>query len=219
MSLNAGIIVMIIATLFSAYTLIQAHVDDPRHHRAKQIRPGSLDNVSLTVSADGTQVTLAGDFGLGLTAKLKDLLAVHSGVAAIVLDSDGGNVFEGRGVAKLIAERGLDTIVHGRCLSACTTAFVAGRRRLLGPDGKLGFHQFGFADAHAFPAVDPTEEQEKDRAYFAGRGIDPEFLTKIFQAPQAGIWISDPAELLAASVVHEITAAPAPGEGSEKVPQ
>lgn len=146
-------------------------------------------------------VVIDGPFEVGLSRDLKRLLTEDPGIAAVILNSDGGRIFEARGVARQILENGLDTYVYGHCRSACTIAFMAGETRRLGEKGRLGFHSYGLNAVIAF--VDTLEEQEKDKAFFRERGVDASFVQRAFATPHEEIWQPDAGELLRSGVVHE----------------
>jgi len=153
---------------------------------------------------DATLLRFSGSFELGVIKKLDALLQQHPGLRGIVLDSSGGHVYEGRGVAKLVQRQGLDTYVFGSCSSTCTTVFIAGNTRVLGPQGRLGFHrQWMDADYPVF-LVDEEAEMRKDLDFYAAQGIAPAFRDKVFVTPHDRLWFPSPDELLAAGVVHRI---------------
>ena len=127
-------------------------------------------------------------------------------IEAIVLNSDGGRVFEARGVGRQIMENGLDTHVSDHCRSACTIAFIAGETRRLGPEGQLGFHSYRLDAALAFS--DPLEEQGKDKAFFIEQGIDPDFIDRAFSTTHDAMWHPTRDHLLSAGVVHEVISDP-----------
>lgn len=130
----------------------------------------------LPISADGRSITLAGNLDYDLNAALEAALAQNAGIARIVLGSVGGNIFAARAVAINITRLQLDTHVDGKCYSACTLAFMAGRHRTLGPEGRLGFHQYVIPGELRVKILDIEAEQLKDRNYLASRGITEEFL-------------------------------------------
>ena len=47
---------------------------------------------------------------------------------------------EAKKLARYVQNRGLDTYAEGRCESACTIVFIAGRDRAATPNARLGFH-------------------------------------------------------------------------------
>lgn len=160
----------------------------------------------LTLSDDATVVHFSGSFELGVTKKLRAILQKHSTVTGIVLASRGGNIYEGRGVAKLIRDHGLDSYVFETCSSACTTAFIAGQTRNLGPNGRLGFHQYGLEADYQVPLIDIAAEQDTDRKFYRSQKIKDEFLDRVFAASHADLWFPSEDELLEAGVVHMIGA-------------
>ena len=203
-----GIAASIILTLIIVYSGFQS-LFLYRQGMLDAAAPGRVPaaGYSLTLTDDGHLLHLKGDFEFGITGKVEALLRRHPGVEGIVLSSDGGQVYEGRGVARLIVGYGLDTYVFETCKSACATAFIGGAIRTLGADGKLGFHQYRLDAGFVNPLVDAGAEQEKDRGFYADRDIDPGFLRRIFDRPYDEIWFPDRDELLAAGVVHRIAGA------------
>jgi hypothetical protein len=159
---------------------------------------------ALTLSDDGTVIFLNGSFEGGITKGLAALMEEHRALRTVVLESPGGNTFEGRGVARLIRAHRLDTHVAGDCFSACTLAFIAGEARTLGPRGRLGFHQYGLDAQYQLPFVDIADEQDSDRETFEARSVGKEFVEKIFDAPHEGLWIPSSGELVDAGVIHAI---------------
>ncbi len=147
---------------------------------------------------------LRGDLQNGTTRVLETWLDERPDIEGIVLDSIGGRVYEGRGVARLVTERGLDTYTLTGCYSACTTAFIAGEKRFLADGAKLGFHQYRYDSSSNLGYLDSASEQEKDRAWYRGRGIDKRFLDRVFDTPGDDMWYPSYSLLLEYGVVHAI---------------
>ncbi|MFT5397741.1 MAG: hypothetical protein ACI8XW_000528, partial [Gammaproteobacteria bacterium] len=119
----------------------------------------------------------------------------------------GGQIYEGRGLSKLFTENEFDTYVYGECSSACTTAFVGGKRRYIGPRGKLGFHQYRVETteySQFVPFYDIRVEQQRDLALFKARGIDQDFLGEMFYQPANKIWFPDHSTLHQARIIHDV---------------
>ena len=163
---------------------------------------------ALSLLDDGTTVEMSGEFEIGVTRDLRTVLDDHPGATRLALSSDGGYVNQGRAVARLIEERGLDTVVLGTCKSACVIAYMAGRNRLLGPDGAIGFHQYFYEGRVAHPTIDQDAEFRRDLDYFISRGVDPVFLDDALAATHDTIWLPDASALVAAGVVHTILPPP-----------
>lgn len=199
------IVASVIAGMVTMATTIQSIVEatsDRTPNSAKLDTDAVPPAYKIKLIADEFLILIDGEFVPGLTRDLKELLNSGSDVRGVVLNSDGGRIFEARGIAKLIGERQLATYVYRMCQSACATAFIAGSPRHLGEQGRLGFHQYRL---HAInPFIDVAEEQEKDRAFFRSRGIAPDLLARIFETPHETMWYPTPDELMNANVINEI---------------
>ena len=147
---------------------------------------------------------LKGSFELGITQNLKALLDRQGDIKGLILESDGGRIYEARRIARMVRDRGLTTYVLHHCNSACTTAFIGGKSRVLGANGTLGFHKYWLDAQLQHPFVDLKAEQEKDRAFYRSSNITAQFLDRIFDKPHTGLWQPDHATLLKAGVVHKI---------------
>ena len=200
-----GIVVSLLFTLVSVFMAVQNSFIEPDEDLSSVVwERERASKYALTISDDSTYVYLNGSFELGITKNLRALLQQHPNVKDIVLASQGGNIYEGRGVAKLIRERGLDSYVLEACSSACTTAFIAGATRTLGPNGHLGFHQYGLEADYQVPLVDIAGEQNTDRKFYQSQKIKDAFLDRVFDAAQSDLWVPSAEELLEAGVVHRV---------------
>ena len=160
-----------------------------------------IPEYTLDLIKQDTLIHLRGPFEIGITNNVSDLIDRYPQVTGIILDSEGGQIYEGRGLAKLIRENKLQTFSLEQCLSSCTTAFVAGVTRSLGTNAKLGFHQY--KTYSLIPSINVDNEQAKDIAIFVKQGIAPEFIDKIFMHPPESMWWPEIDELVAAGVVHQ----------------
>jgi len=155
---------------------------------------------SLDMIEQDSLIHLRGPFEIGITNKVEDLIALHPEITGIILDSEGGQIYEGRGLARLISENRLETFSLANCLSSCTTAFVAGTTRTLGTKARLGFHQY--KTYSIIPSIDVENEQAKDIAIFVNQGVSAAFIEKIFIQPPELMWWPEIDELVDAGVVH-----------------
>ncbi|WP_133485234.1 hypothetical protein [Aliiroseovarius marinus] len=144
-----------------------------------------------------------GQIVLGVTKALDRELAQGPIPTRITLASDGGNVFEARGLAKLITTHGMQTYVDGTCSSACTLVFVAGAQRQLGPDARLGFHSYLLEDAQRLPGFNIEAEQARDRAFMLGQGVSADFITRVYETPSSDIWFPEHGILRQSGVVTQ----------------
>ncbi|GBF29639.1 hypothetical protein MnTg03_01215 [bacterium MnTg03] len=156
---------------------------------------------SLDLVKQDTLIHLRGPFDIGITNRVADLIKQYPEVSGIILDSEGGQIYEGRGLARLIRENKLQTYSLDQCLSSCTTAFVAGTTRTLGINARLGFHRY--KTYSLIPSIDVAAEQSKDMAIFEQQGVSPDFLEKLFTHPPEEMWWPEIDELINAGVVHQ----------------
>ncbi len=196
---QAGVVLSIVfavVMVFAAYQNLLAYKQSLQ-------TPGAVleRDYSLQLGTDKTRVYLSGPLQSGITNAFKEFIAQHANVKTVVLESEGGRIYEGRGLSKAIRERGLATHVETGCMSACTTAFIGGSVRTLGVRAKLGFHQYKtYSVQHN---IDVDNEQRKDIELFLQRGVNPVFLREAFSTPFEEIWFPTAAELLDAGVVSK----------------
>lgn len=161
----------------------------------------------LSLAERGRQLKISGGLDYGISKDVEAMLKVNPDVTSVMLSSPGGQIYEGRGLAKLFIRAQLDTYVYEECSSACATAYIGGVNRYLGPQGKLGFHQYKMDRTRFKKAVsfyDPVKEQQRDRALFQSRGVDRVFLNSMFQTNAEGIWFPPRQVLLEAGVVLSV---------------
>ncbi len=146
---------------------------------------------------------LSGLLNLGATKAFKALLKQHTDISTLSLASEGGHIYAARGVAKVVADNKLNTHVPSHCASACVVVFAAGVKRTLGPNAKLGFHQYAF-DTHKSLPFNLQDEQQKELDFYLARGVSPNFVDKVFSVPASQLWQPEHDELLQSGLVHEI---------------
>lgn len=157
-----------------------------------------LGTYQLRVLRDATELEISGPIVFGLTVDVRRTLDAHPTVRIINLNSNGGRVGEARKLRDLIDSRGLTTLTDSGCFSACTLAYVAGHKRLIGKNALLGFHQY------SFPGIKGQEfksEQEKDKEDWLARGFSRAFVDKAFLEPYDEVWKPSHQELFKWGVV------------------
>ena len=170
-------------------------------------QPNAKVSYQLKVSEDQQRLEISGGLDIGITNAVRASLVAHPDIKSVSLQSGGGHIYEGRGLAKLFTEQALDTYVFAECSSACATAFIGGKQRYLGATGKLGFHQYKLDISQhrkMVPFYDTPAEQQRDLELFKTRGIKPAFLNKMFDQPASKIWFPDHQELLDANIVNKL---------------
>ncbi|MEM7253731.1 MAG: hypothetical protein AAF493_20115 [Pseudomonadota bacterium] len=201
------IMVAVVVALASSFTTLQTGLGIFERASALPSSPGARPSYEIVALSDST-IAIRGDIQPGITKRLRATLRDRPTVRRIALSSTGGHVFEARGIAKLIVDGALDTYVIDACQSSCTLAFIAGKKRYLAPGATLGFHQYQLQSDRPNPLFDVNEEQEKDRRFVASQGIDPRFVTRLFDTAPSALWIPENDVLLDAHVVHAIESIP-----------
>lgn len=155
----------------------------------------------LRLLRDATEVELAGGMPYGSAERLTQLLDSAATVRVVHLNNAGGRIVEANKIAQLIAARGLATYTATNCVSACTIAFLAGKRRYLGSTASIGFHSssIGGVDQQHIPEINNDM-----RTTLAKHGVPDWFINKAVSTPAAQIWYPTNQELIAAHVVDAV---------------
>lgn len=111
---------------------------------------------ALTLERRGPTLFAGGEVGNDLV-RFEQALAAGRTETVVFTHSPGGDLWTALRIGRLIADRGLRTVVAGRCLSACAIMFAGGRERrfaagLARGDAWLGLHGAHNRETHQ---VDP----------------------------------------------------------------
>jgi hypothetical protein len=135
---------------------------------------------ALRVLRGGAEVEISGPLSTDLAKSLRGLGAVP----LVQLDSVGGSRAGALAIADAIRAGGSETVVTDRCLSVCAAAFMAGRRRWIGPFATVGldaessavYRRAGVPDALVTEAMaappGQTSVPTKDEIVRAGLATD-----------------------------------------------
>ena len=157
---------------------------------------------SFDLEVRGDTILIEGFIGFRTNTALRALLeGPDAAYTKVRLNSDGGRIFAARAIANALISHDINTEVAGRCASACTLVFLAGKQRFLRDGSQIGFHQYLQTSGIQF--LDTAEEQEKDRAYFKSRGVTDGFISTMFQAAHQDIWFPDRITLQAAGILTD----------------
>lgn len=199
-----GVIVAFWLTASYALNAWQMTIDVPGFENfAEKMDSEHASKYRISREPDGALV-IRGTLELGITKRLEAVLAQDAGIDEIILSSEGGNVYEARGLARVFHDNGLATIVADECSSACTTAFIGGQKRQLKSGGKLGFHQYRLEADYDVLGADPKGEEGRDRALYLAAGVREDFVARMHSAVPGSMWYPDPVELLDAGVITSI---------------
>ena len=163
--------------------------------------PDRYAGYQLTSVAEGELLYFEGPIGYRAARDLRRMLQHMPEVRGVILDSQGGWIAGGRGLAAVIREFNLATYSFNGCHSACVTAFIAGYPRFLADEARLGFHQYAVPFQGLRPYSDMSVEQQRDLQTFYQQGVHPAFLARLFQAEHGDAWYPSQRELLAHRVI------------------
>lgn len=200
-----GVLLAFWLTASSALQAWQMTLDVPDYENyAEKMDAERAGRYRLSREADGA-LLIDGTLELGVTKRLAALLAEDPGIREIVLSSQGGNIYEARGLARLFRDKGLATLVADECSSACTTAFIGGQTRRLKAGGKLGFHQYRIDADYDVLGARPKDEEGKDKALYRAAGVKEDFVARMHTAAPGSMWYPEAEALLDAGVVTALT--------------
>jgi hypothetical protein len=180
---------------------------------APAAKPANTPRIYL--SADGETVYIIGAIMDDSFLRFDALLQGAARVKTVFLASPGGLTLEGRLIAALVRKRKLNTYVEQYCASACTQVFVAGRERVIGPEGELGFHQAVGVDTSGETSAIAAASTRKLspitvfglngndtlRLAYEQAGIDQPFIAKALARGHEDMWVPTPAELSQSHVI------------------
>jgi len=162
----------------------------------------SYETGGYELSIQENTLLLDGKFSYGISKDFEQVLDESPQVKTITFFSQGGLEYEARNISSIIKERGLNTYVPEYCVSACTSAFIGGKKRQMSSKALLGFHQGKSAlNNNKF-----SEEEAKDNLYdtikfYKQNGIDKEFVKRFNRIPVEELWYPRDEELLKSGVI------------------
>lgn len=167
MSVKAVLLFFVLA--FFTTSLVPAKADQPNIVESK-------GNFSLVSIEDfGMVLSLSGTIQASSVADFLDIRR-NRDIAAIVLDSPGGDLNAGITISELVSLEGISTWIpeDAECASACALIFFAGNPRRL--EGRVGVHQYR--------TLGGTADNESDAQERIGRLME---LLNSFETPLQAI--------------------------------
>lgn len=156
-----------------------------------------MGSYTVSVSSNGERITIVGPITYALPAQMEELLRDNPNVRLVQLSGPGGRKGPARQLARIIREHNLSTFVDDTCNSACAEVFLSGRERILGQNGKLGFHR---SEPYRSETMNRQEEEES-RQYYLQVGLTEEFIDRVLATAYEEIWMPKVDEVLKAGVV------------------
>jgi len=176
----------------------------------------------MTVAAPGY------DFDGGLDAydetEVISYLFDHPEIKTLRVTGPGGYGPAGRAISNYLLRHSINTVAFGECDSACARIFLGGKSRLLEPGATLGFHRPWIvkeSEKRFYEANRIKENWEEEFDYvpwiydvaigdvvegitfLRSRGVDMDFILKIYSTSSYDMWEPSREELLEAGVLTE----------------
>jgi len=155
------------------------------------IQGEQVPHYSLRLLRNGKELEVSGGISYGVTKAVKEMLKASPNVEVIHMNSIGGWIKEAKKLHDLIRSKKLITFTSTHCESACTIAFLGGRERYLGENGKIGFHS---ASIDGKTTVEGTNDEQIKVLRKSGAAYA--FINKLVNISPNSMWYPTNQELL-----------------------
>ena len=183
---------------------------------------GDTLTLDVTVAAPGYEFDgeLDGYDGTEVMSYLFD----HPEINTLRVTGPGGYGPAAKEISAYLVRHGIDTIAIGTCASACARIFLGGKSRKLATGAKLGFHRPWIVKEREKRLYEANRVEEKwedefdyvtmiyDVAmqdmlegikFMRSRGVNMDFILKIYSTSSYDLWEPSREELLEAGVLTE----------------
>ena len=162
---------------------------------------------NITLSDDRQSILISGQFDIGICRNVLKLYKSNKDtINSLIYRSYGGYLNESDCLFKLAKSRKLSTFAIRYCQSACTAAFLGGKRRFAAKYTEFGFHQFGYSGTFGVNAALASRlkvRQYNESRKFKKQNVSDYFVGQIFNASNSSMWFPNKTELLSSGFVHE----------------
>lgn len=147
------------------------------------------------------ELLVTGGIGSNSAKEFVKVANANPGLSIIHLNNDGGKIDSAYEIYKFIKENGYNTYTSGKCLSACTIMFLAGKQRMISKDGKLGFHSasIGELDGNDYEFIN-----DFIKSIYIQSGLQDSFIEKVLSVPANEIHFPSHQELISSNAVDLI---------------
>ena len=181
-----------------------------------------------TLTLDMTVEEPGYDFDGGLDAydetEVISYLFDHPEIKTLRVTGPGGYGPAGRAISNYLLRHSINTVAFGECYSACARIFLGGKSRMLAPGATLGFHRPWIvkeSEKRFYEANRIKEKWEEEFDYvpwiydvaigdvvegitfLRSRGVEMDFILKIYSTSSYDMWEPSREELVAAGVLTE----------------
>ena len=191
------------------------------HAQSRYTIAGDTLTFDVTVAAPGYEFDgeLDGYDGTEVMGYLFD----HPEINTLRVTGPGGYGPAAKEISAYLVRHGIDTIAIGTCASACARIFLGGKSRKLATGAKLGFHRPWIVKEREKRLYEANRVEEKwedefdyvtmiyDVAmqnmlegikFMRSRGVDIDFILKIYSTSSYDIWEPSREELVEAGVLR-----------------
>ena len=186
----------------------------------------TIDGDTLTLDMTIKEPGYDFDGGLGAydETEVISYLFDHPEINTLRVTGPGGYGPAGRAISDYLLRHSINTVAFGECDSACARIFLGGKSRMLAPGATLGFHRPWIvkeSEKRFYEANRIKEKWEEEFDYvpwiydvaigdvvesitfLRSRGVEMDFILKIYSTSSYDIWYPSKAELLEAGVLTE----------------
>ena len=183
---------------------------------------GNTLTLDMTVAAPGYEFD--GELDEYDGTEVMSYLFDHPEINTLRVTGPGGYGPAGRAISAYLVEHGINTEAFGECASACSRIFLGGKSRILAPGGTLGFHRPWIVKEREKRLYEANRVEEKwedefdyvtmiydvamqnmleNVKFMRSRGVDMDFILKIYSTSSYDMWEPSREELLEAGVLTE----------------
>jgi len=166
-----------------------------------RVASGELPPADIRYNAETERIVIQDALRLGSAARFRDVLRAAPKARVVEVGGPGGLIGEARWISKQIEERGMDTLITGRCMSACVDIFASGVKRTMHAKAVVGLHS---ASSSADDAAGVAEENRLFTERLYRIGVEPRFLMVGTETPADGIWINSARQALIAGLATAV---------------
>lgn len=166
-----------------------------------RIASGAEKPAEIRFNPDTGRIEIRGELRAGSAARFKEVLLASPTARVVEVGGPGGLIEEARWISHQIEQQSMDTLITGKCASACVDMFAAGRQRVMLASATVGLHS---ASSSIEDAAVIAEENQLFSERLYRIGVEPRFLMIGTETPADGIWINTARQAYLAGLATEV---------------